>query len=105
VLSLDGITDGKVAPFLASGNMHGFLMRHRPDYWVANEAVFYRPYLANSVLRRVVDAIGDQEGASIQMDGIVFRNRTISHEEGIPGFAAHRQIFELSYPIGGRPIN
>jgi hypothetical protein len=98
VTSLDGITDGRVAPFLETGDMRSFLLRHRPDYWVANDAVFYRPYLAGGVLRQVVEAIGDREGASLASDGIVFTNIRVNRAARIPGFAGYRQLFALSYP-------
>ena len=92
------LTDGKVAPFLATSDMRSFLLRHRPDYWVANDAVFYRPYLANGILRRVVEAIGSREGASLASDGIVFTNIHVNRAGRVPGFAGYRQLFALSYP-------
>jgi hypothetical protein len=98
VLSLDGITDGAVAPFLATGDMQSFLLHHRPDYWVANDAVFYRPYLANGILRRVVETIGSREGTSFASDGISFTNIRVNRAGRIPGFAGYRQLFALSYP-------
>jgi len=97
VLSLDGIIDGKVAPYLESGDMHSFLLRYQPDYWLANDAVFYRPFLAGSVLNRVVQSIGDREGASVEVDGIVFTNVKVNTEPRIRDFAGYRQLFQLRY--------
>ncbi|PKL80014.1 MAG: hypothetical protein CVV25_06060 [Ignavibacteriae bacterium HGW-Ignavibacteriae-4] len=50
VLSLDGIIDGKVAPYLKTSKMIEFINEYRPDYWIANDAVNYRNYLRNSEL-------------------------------------------------------
>jgi hypothetical protein len=38
VLSLDGITDGKVLPYIPKRDIRGFLLRYRPRYWVADPA-------------------------------------------------------------------
>lgn len=54
VLSLDGVTDGKIAPYLASGDVESFVYRYRPQYWVANEAVWRRPFLRRSLLAEVL---------------------------------------------------
>ena len=102
VLSLDGITDGRVVPFLKTGDMRAFLLLHRPDYWVANDAVFARPYLSKGILRRVVDAIGEQEHASIEIDGIRFTIIKVNREKSINGFAGYRQLFSLSYSADTR---
>ena len=67
LLSLDGITDGKVAPYPVNGDMYGFLLEHRPMYWLANDAVEYRPYLAQSVLMDVINATVDVETATVRI--------------------------------------
>jgi hypothetical protein len=38
VLSLDGITDGKVLPYRERGDLEDFLKRYRPRYWIADPA-------------------------------------------------------------------
>ena len=98
VLSIDGITDGKMAPYLDSGDVLAFLLRYRPEYWVANDSVFYRPFLEESILRRAVEAVGGRETGSIEIEGIRFTNLKVRHDEPVPGFAGYRQLFSLSYP-------
>ena len=74
LLSLDGITDGKVAPYLQSGDMGAFLRRFRPSFWVANDAVDYRPYLEHSILRTVVESFrADSTRQQVTSQGITFR--------------------------------
>ncbi len=97
VLSLDGVTDGKIAPELANGRVEDFLWRTRPDFWVANDAVRYRPYLARSILREVVDRIGGQEGAACTIAGVTFKNLRVRAEPPPRDFAGGRQIFSLTY--------
>jgi hypothetical protein len=102
VLSIDGITDGKILPFLDTGDMRAFLMLHRPDYWVANDSVLARSYLAKSILGRVVEAIGGSEGDSIEVDGIRFTSLKLNQVPPVEGFAGWRQVVALSYPIDSR---
>lgn len=50
ILSLDGIIDGKVSPYLNNSKMIEFLNKYKPNYWIANDAVNYREYLKKSEL-------------------------------------------------------
>jgi hypothetical protein len=97
VLSIDGITDGKAVPFLESGDMRSFLLRHRPDYWVVNDTVFARPYLEKSILRRAAEALGNRVDASIEIEGIRFTNLASNHDQRHEAFAGYRQLFALTY--------
>jgi hypothetical protein len=38
ILSLDGITDGKVFPYEKRGRLPAFLLRYRPRFWIADTA-------------------------------------------------------------------
>jgi len=98
ILSLDGITDGKVAPYLASADMATFLKRYRPDYWIANDAVDERPYLAKSILREVVDVFRfDSARSEYTVDGITF-TLLKRRERAMPrGFAGWTMLFSLRY--------
>lgn len=53
ILSLDGIIDGKVAPYLKNSKMIDFINKYKPDYWIANEAINYRNYLNKSELYQI----------------------------------------------------
>jgi hypothetical protein len=97
LISLDGIIDGKVAPYLKNSDMVSFLLQYRPHYWLANDAVNYRPYLAKSILKEVVDAIGSKQGESITIEGIRFTNIYIVNEPATPGFASTKQIIRIDY--------
>ncbi len=97
LLSLDGITDGKVEPYLHSADMAAFLRRYKPDYWLANDAVFYRPYLRRSILKEVVDQTGERQGQSTEIQGIRFTNIRNRTEPLVPGFAGYRHLYRLSY--------
>ena len=94
VLSQDGITDGKIAPYLASGDVSSFLLKYRPGYWLANNVQFGNSFFSRSILRQVVDQIGETEGASIQIDGITFTN--IRKNEVLSG-ARYTQLYRLTY--------
>ena len=97
VLSLDGITDGKVAPYLASANMTDFLKQYKPQYWIANAAVFYRSFLKPSILNEVVQKTGSKVGSQITIDGITFTNIKKRTKPDLYGFAGYTQIYRLSY--------
>jgi len=97
LLSLDGITDGKIIPYLDSGDITSFLWRYQPRYWLANKAVFVRPFLAHSILREVVEQTGEREGSSIEIEGITFVNLRVSREPRIANFASYRQLYLLVY--------
>jgi hypothetical protein len=97
MLSLDGITDGKVGPYLESADMESFLMQYKPDFWIANDAIHYRPYLSKGIMNRVVDQIGHSIGDSIIVGDILFKNIYVAEQNGPADFAFCRQIFQLSY--------
>jgi hypothetical protein len=97
LLSLDGITDGKIAPYLASGDISSFLWKYKPKYWLANDAVFYRPFLSNSILKQVMGKNGIPEGNSVQIDGMTFTNVRLRKEPIIEGFSAYKQLYKIDY--------
>jgi len=97
LLSLDGITDGKIAPYLNNENISSFLWKYKPKYWLANDAVFYRSFLSKSILKQVVEKSGKIEGDSVRIDGITFTNIRIRKEPMIKGFAAFRQVYKINY--------
>lgn len=100
-LSLDGLTDSKVAPYLRTSKLMDYLRRYRPRYWIANDAVEYRPFLARSRLREVYSAFkSDRELTSLRIDGVEFRalvRRTSPFPAGSSGW--WRIIFELRYDV------
>jgi hypothetical protein len=97
LLSLDGITDGKVGFYLDDGDIHGFLLEHRPRYWLANEAVHYRPFLAESILRDVIDATEDQEITSVRIGDISFTSLGSREDPLLPGFSAYTRLYRIDY--------
>jgi hypothetical protein len=98
LLSLDGITDGKVAPYLESGDMGAFLRRYRPAYWVANNSVDYRPYLERSLLHRVAESFSsDSTRRELTQEGITFRVIERRSRPMPKGFAGWTMILGLSY--------
>lgn len=71
ILSLDGIIDGKVAPYLRTSNMIDFINKYKPNYWIANDAVNYRDYLHKSKLYKVYNnktMLND----TVQVDNVSF---------------------------------
>jgi hypothetical protein len=98
LLSLDGITDGLVAPYLPTADMRGFLEKYRPAYWIANDAGDYRPYLHRSMLQRVVDAFErDTSLTRHTVDGITFE-RIARRTRPMPrGFAGWTGLYRITY--------
>lgn len=95
ILSLDGITDGKIAPFLSKEDIAGFLWKYKPRYWIANKAVYLPVYY--STLGYVVNKTGSKEGSSIKIDGITFKNIKVRNEPLNSQFWGCTQLYELSY--------
>lgn len=98
LLSLDGITDGKVAPYLASGDMVAFLKQYRPGYYLANDAVEYRPYLRKGLLFNLVAAFqADTTLRQFTSDGITFSLLERRARPMPKGFAGWRALFTIQY--------
>lgn len=96
ILSLDGITDGKIAPYLSNRDINGFLHKYRPKYWIANQATSL-PFFSDSILGEVVEKTGNKEGSEITIDGIHFKNIQTRKEPINVEFWGYTQIYELSY--------
>lgn len=99
VLSLDGVTDGRVAPYLERADVEGFLWRYRPRYWVANDAVWRRPFLRGSLLAQVL-----QEGKEVVVrSGIRFERLYQWSPARLPrGFYGCLALYRLSYGVRGQ---
>lgn len=96
VLSLDGITDGKIVPYLFNQDITAFLWKYKPRYWIANDAIS-RPFYSNTLLQEAVNKTGKIEGISVKINGITFKNIKKRKEPVIPEFAGYSQIYELNY--------
>lgn len=97
LLSLDGITDGKVAKYLDTGNMIGFLKEYKPNYWVANDAVNYRKFLSGSILQEVEEYQSIQEADTITIENMQFiriLSNTSIHPKGFAGFT---NLYKINY--------
>lgn len=98
LLSLDGITDGRVGPYLESADMKAFIERYRPAYWIANEAVDYRPYLRRSILHQAVESFrSDTTLQRTRVAGIDFVLLQKRQRPMPRGFAGWTMIFRLEY--------
>ncbi len=98
LLSLDGITDGRVTPFLVTGDIAAFLRAERPEYWIANDAVNYRPFLKHGILSRATEVFADTSRTTALIDGVQF---TLLDRRTAPmprGFAGWTRLFRLEYP-------
>jgi hypothetical protein len=98
LLSLDGITDGRVAPYLESADMGAFLKRYRPRYWIANEAVDYRPYLKRSILHQAVESF--RNDSTLLQKNIAGIDFVLLERRRAPmprGFAGWEMVFRLGY--------
>lgn len=96
VISLDGITDAKIAPYFTNHDITGFLWKYKPKYWIANDCIS-RPFFSNTILRDVIMKTSRDEGNSIQIDGITFKNIKTRDEPSIRDFSGYEQIYELKY--------
>jgi hypothetical protein len=98
VLSLDGITDGKVAPYQDDSELTAFLEKYRPRFWIADRNVHTRPFLRETVLERVLDAHEqDPTRQTIVEDGIRFRLVATRDRPLARAFGGWEALFELSY--------
>jgi hypothetical protein len=100
VLSLDGVTDGKVFPYIAHRRVDAFLRRYRPRFWIATSPIFITavPYLDGSALRTAALRFKADPGLrELVVDGIRFR--LVAHRAVAPirVFGGWTWVFELSY--------
>ena len=109
---LDGITDGKVGPYLQNSDIGAFLRRYKPGFLIGCPANDYRHFLRRSILSHVDRLIGDREKARVAIDGIVFINILVRREPIHPALGAQwRRVYRLDYAIermgksGGRRSN
>jgi len=95
VLSLDGVTDGKVAPYLTTADMASFLWQQRPQYWVANaEGIERRPFLRRSLFAEVLG----RNDAVVTVAGIRFERLRQWSAERLPrGFYGCTAVYRLRY--------
>jgi hypothetical protein len=74
LLSLDGLTDGIATPYLQTGRMEAFIRAYHPQYWIANDAIEYRPSLKESFLYPVYEKFKtDPSATQVVVDGVTFR--------------------------------
>jgi hypothetical protein len=97
VLSLDGITDGKVHPYQPRKDLTGFLLRYRPAWWIADGNVHSRNYLRGSVLERALTYFERNPGP-VTVDGIRFEPVARRTEPLAPGFGGWQMVVRLVYP-------
>ncbi|HOV92554.1 MAG TPA: hypothetical protein PLC04_05715 [Candidatus Kapabacteria bacterium] len=97
LLSLDGITDGKVAPYLSTSKMDEFLKKYRPNYWLANDAVHYRPYLQKSILKNVLDSLEYFNKDTIQISDVTFIRIYTNPAPKRNSFAHSNYLFKIRY--------
>jgi hypothetical protein len=95
VISLDGIIDGKVAPYLESSNMIDFMNQYKPDYWVANNAIDYRNYLKESKLFEIYNSDLELE-ESTDLNSISFK-LVYMNDEDLGKLANWKKIYKLTY--------
>jgi hypothetical protein len=98
LISLDGITDGKVAPYLERHDMGAFLRRYRPTYWAVNDAVNYRPFLVKSILHGAARSAANLGvGKTVTVAGIHFQ--VVARRPAPPpaGFAGWTLLLHLTY--------
>jgi hypothetical protein len=104
VLSEDGITDGKVAPYQRGRDLTGFLVRYRPRWWIADANAVTRPYMRGSVLDRAFRAFeASEQPRSRVLDGIRFTLVARRSRPLATGFGGWQMLFELDYGAVGRP--
>jgi hypothetical protein len=98
-LAVNGLTDGKVAPYRQSKDMRAFLLRYRPWVWIANDVVGRLPYTTGTLLHSAEAAlVADPHLQTLSLEGIRF-DVIARRERAIPdGFAGWRLILRLTYP-------
>lgn len=96
VISLDGITDGKIVPYLKNDDITGFLWKYKPKYFIANKALNLPSY-SGSILANALNKTRNQEGSSIKINGITFKNIKINYKLANPVFWSYIAIYELTY--------
>ncbi|MDX6672998.1 MAG: hypothetical protein QOH11_416 [Solirubrobacteraceae bacterium] len=98
LLSLNGITDGKVAPYRPKRDMAAFLQRYRPTYWIANDPVKTLPYTRSSILDTVIRRYeSNPRQRTIGAAGIRFELIARRPHPPPVGFAGWRFLFKLGY--------
>ena len=98
LLSVNGITDGKVAPYRPKRDMTGFLQRYRPTYWIANDAVKGLPYTRSSILDNVIRTYeSNPRQRTVGAAGIRFELIARRSHPPPSGFAGWLFLFKLRY--------
>jgi hypothetical protein len=106
VLSLDGITDGKVAPYAKRGDLRSFLLRHRPRWWILDTStdpphggVGGRPYLVHSLLGTAARRLIDHPRLRTTTVGGIRFAVAMRRAGALPyRFGAWRMVVRLAYP-------
>ena len=98
LLSVNGITDGKVAPYRPKRDMTGFLQRYRPGYWIANDVVKTLPYTRASILDTVIRTYeSNPRQRTLGAGGIRFELVARRSHPPPAGFAGWLFLFKLHY--------
>ncbi len=98
LVSLEGLTDGRIHPYLETSDFISFLKHLRPTFWIANRAVEYRPFLRRSLFNDVVARFSaDPRLTRFAVDGITFRLVRQRHRPMPRGFAGWVYLFAISY--------
>jgi hypothetical protein len=96
VISLDGIIDGKVAPYLENSQLIQFMNKYKPDYWIANDAVNYRNYLSSSKLNIVYNDDSIYLGESLIFENVKFELVAVNQED-LGQLANWKKIYKIEY--------
>jgi hypothetical protein len=96
LLSMNGVVDGRITPYLKSGDLAGFLQAYTPRYWLADNRVDNRSYLVGSLLQEAVSAAPDP-GERVTLGRITFTNRMSWGAAGHALDALYWKLYELSY--------
>jgi hypothetical protein len=102
IISLDGIIDGKIIPyFYKKSDLVDFLERYKPQYWVVNNAIFYREIYKGTILRQVAKKLQDPNEKKCEIKGIGFK-KVKNRPPDIPSysnFAGYNYVLKIDYPI------
>jgi hypothetical protein len=100
VLSLDGVTDGKVRHYRSPARVGAFLRRHRPRFWIASAPAVlrFRRFLRGSPLDHVATSFAaDPRLRERSADGIRFRLLARRRTGVVRLFGGWTALFELRY--------